>query len=58
MILGGENKKASHLDWRRYKNGGGFFQSKNIQCKTAILKNAIKPPGYYTFSEVISGKQQ
>ena len=24
VILGGENKKASRFDWRRYKNGGGF----------------------------------
>ena len=33
-----------------------FSNRKTPNAKSAVLKNAIKPPGYYTFSEDISGE--
>ena len=33
-----------------------YFHRKTVNAKSAVLKNAIKPPEYYTFSEDISGE--
>jgi len=39
---------------KNYRTVADFSHRKTANAKSAVLKNAIKPPEYYTFSETIT----
>jgi len=56
VILGGENKKASRFDWRRYKNGGAYLCESELILrfyKSLIIKHSHRDTRFNAKNSVL-----